>query len=71
MVMDTANMTTVQAQIPTRLAMEAEAMIEAGWAKNLDALLVEALYRYLDAHRPELVERFIRADVEWGLRGRD
>ena len=26
---------------------------------------------YLDARRPELMERFARQDVEWGLHGRD
>jgi hypothetical protein len=69
--MNTTHITTVKAQIPTHLAREAEALVAAGWAKNFDALLAEALYRYLDTHRPELVERFVREDVEWGLHGRD
>lgn len=25
----------------------------------------------LDTHRPELMERFIRKDIEWGLGGND
>ena len=27
----------------------------------------EAIRRYLDSHRPDLMEKFIRDDVEWGL----
>jgi hypothetical protein len=30
----------------------------------------EAIRRFLQAHRPELMERFVREDIEWGLRGR-
>jgi hypothetical protein len=30
-------------------------------------LIAEALRRFLDTHRAELMERFIREDVEWGL----
>jgi predicted nucleic acid-binding protein len=33
--------------------------------------LFEALRRFLDVHRPELLERFIREDVEWGLHGEE
>jgi hypothetical protein len=29
----------------------------------------EAIRRYLDSHRPDLMEKFIRDDVEWGLHG--
>lgn len=31
--------------------------------------MLEVLRRYLDAHRPELMEQFVREDVEWGLYG--
>jgi hypothetical protein len=30
----------------------------------------EAIRRFLDSHQPDLMERFVREDVEWGLRGR-
>jgi len=32
---------------------------------------VEALRRYLETHRDELMEHFIREDVEWGLHGNE
>ena len=44
--------TVVQTQIPTRLLVEGEALVKAGWFRDLDDLFIEALRRYLDAHRP-------------------
>ncbi|MBI3412169.1 MAG: hypothetical protein HY040_27885 [Planctomycetes bacterium] len=29
-------------------------------------VLVEAIRRFLEARQPELMERFIREDIEWG-----
>jgi hypothetical protein len=37
----------------------------------MDDLVTSALRRLLDTHRPELMERFIRKDMEWGLGGND
>ena len=34
-------------------------------------LFAEAIRRFLDTHRPELMEKYIRDDVEWGLYGHD
>ncbi len=42
--------------------------LEAGWFRDINDLFLEALRRYLDSHRPELI---IRQDVKWGLHGRD
>ena len=69
--MTTTELTTVQAQIPTRLLLEMEALVKPGWFRDINDLFLEALRRYLDSHRPELIELFVRTDVEWGLRGRD
>ena len=69
--MDIVETTLVQTQVPTRLLAEGEALVKAGWFRDLDDLFVEALRRYLDSHRPELTERFLQQDVEWGLHGSD
>ncbi len=69
--MDTTEFTTIQAQVPTRLFMEMEALVNAGWFRDMNDLFLDALRRYLDSHRPELIERFMQADVEWGLHGRE
>lgn len=64
-------MKVVQAELPENLYREARALIEEGWFRDEGDLVREALRRFLETHRPELMERFIREDVEWGLRGRD
>ena len=69
--MSTTDMTIIQTQVPTRLLVEVEALVKAGWFRDVNDLFLEALRRYLDSHQPELSERFMQADVEWGLHGRD
>jgi Arc/MetJ-type ribon-helix-helix transcriptional regulator len=46
-----------------------EVLVEKGWFRSLDELMLDALRRYVESHRAELMERFIREDVEWGLYG--
>jgi Arc/MetJ-type ribon-helix-helix transcriptional regulator len=48
---------------------EMEVLIEAGWFRDMDELMQNALLRFVESHRDELMERFIREDVEWGLHG--
>jgi Arc/MetJ-type ribon-helix-helix transcriptional regulator len=60
---------TVKADIPDRLHGEMEALVREGWFQDLNDLMLEAVRRLLDVHRPELMERFVREDIEWGLRG--
>ena len=69
--MITTTTTTIQTTLPTRLAEQMEALIREGWFPNADVLIAEALRRFLDTHRAELMERFIREDVEWGLHSAD
>ena len=61
----------VQARFPERLLDEAKALVQEGWFEDLDSVLQEALRRYLDAHRSEMLDRFVRDDVAWGLGGKD
>lgn len=62
---------TATIHLPPRLAEQVKQYVQAGWFPDLNTLVIEALRRYLEAHRPELVERFIWEDVEWGLHGKD
>jgi len=57
--------------IPPRLMQEAEVYVQAGWTADFNALVVEALRRYLESHRDELQERFLQHDIEWGLHGNE
>jgi Arc/MetJ-type ribon-helix-helix transcriptional regulator len=61
---------TVQTKIAARLDRQIDALVEQGWFHSRDQVFQEALRRFLDTHRPELMERFVREDIEWGLRGR-
>ena len=61
--------TTIQTEIPVSLASQAQKLVEAGWFLTLDELFLDALRRFLESHREELMEDFIRQDVEWGLTG--
>jgi Arc/MetJ-type ribon-helix-helix transcriptional regulator len=62
-------MKTIEAEISDGLDQAIDMLVERGWYASRDEVLQEALHRFLEAHQPELMERFIRQDVEWGLRG--
>ena len=62
---------TVQAELPTRLLEQMESLVKEGWFQDIDELIADALRRFLETHRPELMERYIWQDVEWGLRGEE
>ena len=63
--------TPVTMRIPGMLLRQANKLVDDGWAPNIDTLMSDALQRYVDSHRIELLEQFVRDDVEWGLRGGD
>jgi len=60
---------TIQTDVPVRLLTEMQTLVEAGWFRDLDELMLNALRRFVESHHAELMERFIREDVEWGLHG--
>jgi Arc/MetJ-type ribon-helix-helix transcriptional regulator len=61
----------IQADVPIRLLTEINTLVEAGWFRSLDELLLDALRRFVESHPAELMEGFIREDVAWGLGGDD
>ena len=63
--------TVLQVELPDDLIQQATAYVANGWAANLDELLAEALDRYLRSHPESLAETFARADIAWGLYGKD
>jgi DNA-binding transcriptional regulator YbjK len=46
-------------------------LVEAGWFRDLDDLMLDALRRFVESHPAELMERFMQEDVEWGLHDDD
>jgi len=63
--------TIVETQIPDQLWEQAQNMVQQGWINNMDALVAEAIRRYVESHQQILSERFIQDDIEWGLHGED
>lgn len=63
--------TTIQAQLPPELTERARSFVEEGWASDLNALLSEALRRFLESHSARLTEAMVMKDVQWGLHGED
>jgi metal-responsive CopG/Arc/MetJ family transcriptional regulator len=64
-------MTSVQIEFPDDLAKRLDQLVAQGWMVNRQQAIVEALRRFLDAHRPELMKSQILTDVEWGLHGKE
>ncbi len=57
--------------LPPRLAEAVRDLVKEGWYSDEESLLVDAVRRLVETHKPELLERFVREDVEWGLYGED
>ena len=63
------NTAVIQIEIPERLLIQAQNLVTAGWYRNLDELILDAMRHFLDSHHSELREAFIHQDVNWGLTG--
>jgi hypothetical protein len=66
-----AGMKTVQMEVPEQLYAQLRSLVALGWFQDEGDVLREALRRFLEVHRPEIMDEFVRKDVEWGLRGPD
>lgn len=62
---------TIQTTLPPRLHQQMRTLVTDGWFRDEHDLLAEALRRFLDAHRAEMMEGFIREDIEWSLYGEE
>jgi Arc/MetJ-type ribon-helix-helix transcriptional regulator len=63
--------TILQTEVPPRLLAEMQWLVDAGWFRSLDEVILDALRRFLDSHREDLMQGLLREDVEWGLHGTD
>mgnify|MGYP001566732851 CR=1 FL=1 len=64
-------MKAIRTELPDKVYQEVKSLVDKGWFRNEDDIILEALRRFLDTHRVELMEKFIRKDVEWGLYGKE
>ena len=60
---------TLRATIPRHVYDQLDELVKEGWFSSHDAVIDQALQRFLRWHRPEILEGHIREDVERGLRG--
>jgi Arc/MetJ-type ribon-helix-helix transcriptional regulator len=64
-------MRKIQTEVPEQLYKRATDLVKEGWFRDEKDIFSEAIRRFLDTHQSELMEKFIRDDVEWGLHGND
>jgi len=64
-------MKTLQAELPDNLYEQMQLLVDSGWYADEKSIITEALRRFLDTHKPETMEMFIREDIKWGLHGTD
>lgn len=62
-------MKRIRVEIPDRLFEQIETLVREGWFRSTADVVDQAVRRFLDTHRPELMEQHIREDVDRGLRG--
>ena len=61
----------VETRLPKELANTARKLVKEGWFPDIDSLISDALRHYLEARKPEMMARFLKDDVEWGIHGKD
>jgi Arc/MetJ-type ribon-helix-helix transcriptional regulator len=58
----------IQIELPDKIATELEAYVKAGWFDSEAELIRAAILEFVRRNRIELLERFMRDDIEWALR---
>ena len=61
-------MKAIQIELPDKLAAEIEAYVNAGWFGSEGEVIRAALMDFVKRHRIDLLERFMRDDIEWALK---
>lgn len=64
-------MKTITFDCPDDVEVQLQRLVESGWEDSSQEAIIEALRRYLRLREPEVLEKHLKADIEWGLRGRD
>ena len=64
-------MKTIQTEVPEQLYKKAQVLVKEGWFRDEKDIFSEAIRRFLETHLSDLMEKFVRDDVEWGLHGND
>ena len=63
-------MKTLKVKLPEKVYTQLDILVKEGWFPSHEDIVAQALRRFLDSHRPELMEQFVLEDIEWGLHGK-
>jgi Arc/MetJ-type ribon-helix-helix transcriptional regulator len=61
-------MKAIQVELPDKLAAEINVYVNAGWFDSEGEVVRAALLDFVKRHRIDLLERFMRDDIEWALK---
>ena len=64
-------MKALKINCPDDLAAELERLVAEGWEDSTEDAVIEAIRRYVRVRQPETLEKHLKADIAWGLHGRD
>lgn len=64
-------MEAIPAKITPKLIQEMDMIIEEGWYANRSELIRDAVREIVHKLKAERLEAAIKADVQWGLHGKD
>ena len=64
-------MKAIKINCPDDLAAELERLVAEGWEDSAEDAVIEAIRRYIRVRQPETLEKHLKADIAWGLHGRD
>jgi Arc/MetJ-type ribon-helix-helix transcriptional regulator len=60
-------MKAIQVELPDKLAAEIEAYVKTGWFGSEAEVIRAALLDFVKRNRRELLEGFMREDIQWAL----
>ena len=60
-------MKTIQVELPDKLAAEIESFVKNGWFGSEAELVRMALLDFVRRNRTDLLEAFLREDIQWAL----
>ena len=64
-------MQSIHIELPDALAMELDALVQAGWFRSKNELICLALVEFVRRHRVALAEQFQQEDIAWALRQKE
>jgi Arc/MetJ-type ribon-helix-helix transcriptional regulator len=64
-------MKAIQVELPEKLAAEIEAYVKTGWFNSEAEVIRAALMDFVRRNRVDLLDRFMRDDIEWALRQKE